>query len=97
MLFLISLGHGAILPAGMGAAYQGIPRGVAADELWASPAAFMIPEDDHMIRLGDVPVVFVRPWAHPGFTVVLGTSGMRRIGRIAGAGVGHGQLIVVQR
>lgn len=71
---------------------------MAADELWGATVALMIPEGNHMIRLGDVPVVLVRPWAHPDFTVVLGTSGMRRIGLIVDAGAaGNGQLIVVQR
>jgi hypothetical protein len=46
----------------------------------------MIPEGRHMIWLGDVPVVFVRPWLHPDFTVVLGTDGMRKIGLIEDAG-----------
>ncbi len=57
----------------------------------------MIPEGRHMIWLGDVPVVFVKPWTHPGFTVVLGTDGMRRIGLVVDAGAGNGQLTVVQR
>jgi hypothetical protein len=57
----------------------------------------MISEDRHMIWLGDVPVVFVKPWTHPGFTVVLGTDGMRRIGLIVDTGAGNGQLTVVQR
>jgi hypothetical protein len=71
--------------------------GMATEELWGTTVAFMIPEDRHMIRLGDVPVVFVKPWLHPGFTAVLGTDGMRRIGLIVEAGVGNGQLTVVQR
>lgn len=71
--------------------------GVAAEQLWGATAAFMIPEDRHMIWLGDVPVVFVKPWTHPGFTVVLGTDGMRRIGLIVDAGAGNGQLTIVQR
>ena len=71
--------------------------GVAAEELWSATVAFMIPEDRHMIWLGDVPVVFVKPWLHPDFTVVLGTDGMRRIGLIVDAGAGNGQLTVVQR
>jgi hypothetical protein len=70
---------------------------VAAEELWDATVAFMIPEDRHMIWLGDVPVVFVKPWLHPDFTMVLGTNGMRRIGLIVDAGVGNGQLTVVQR
>jgi hypothetical protein len=70
---------------------------MAAEELWGTTVAFMIPEDRYMIWLGDVPVVFVKPWLHPGFTVVLGTDGMRRIGLIVDAGAGNGQLTVVQR
>jgi hypothetical protein len=50
-----------------------------------------------MIRLHDIPVVLVKPWRHPGFGVVLGTSGMKRIGLIIDAGEASGQLIVVQR
>jgi hypothetical protein len=44
-----------------------------------------------------VPVVFVKPWLRPDFTVVLGNDGMRRIGLIVDAGAGNGQLTVVQR
>lgn len=71
--------------------------GVAAKELWGATAALMIPDGRYMIRLGDVPVVFVDPWEHPDFTVVLGTDGMRRIGLIVDAGERNGQLVVVQR
>jgi hypothetical protein len=71
--------------------------GVAAEELWAATAAFMIPDGRYMIRLGDVSVVLVKPWLHPDFTAVLGTDGMRRIGLIVDAGAGNGQLTVVQR
>ncbi len=71
--------------------------GVAAEELWGATVALMIPGDRYMIRLGDVPVVFVKPWLHPDFTAVLGTDGMRRIELVVGAGVGKGQLTVVQR
>jgi hypothetical protein len=71
--------------------------GIVTEELWGDTIALIIPEDRYMIRLGDVPVVFVKPWLHPGFTVVLGTDGMRRIGLIVDAGAGKGQLIIVQR
>lgn len=71
--------------------------GMAVEELWGATVALMIPEDRYMVRLGDVPVVFVKPWLHPDFTVVLGTDGMRRIGLIVDAGEGNGQLTVVQR
>ncbi len=71
--------------------------GVAAEELWAATAAFMIPDGHYMIWLGDVSVVLVKPWLHPDFTAVLGTDGMRRIGLIVDAGAGNGQLTVVQR
>lgn len=71
--------------------------GVAAEDLWGATVAFMTPEGRHMIWLGDVPVVFVKEWLHPGFTVVLGTDGMRRLGLIVDAAAGNGQLTVVQR
>jgi hypothetical protein len=71
--------------------------GVAAEELWGATVAFMIPDGRHMIWLGDVPVVFVKEWLHPGFTVVLGTDGMSRLGLIVEAAAGNGQLTVVQR
>jgi hypothetical protein len=71
--------------------------GVAVEELWGATVALMIPDARYMIRLGDVPVVFVKPWLHPDFTAVLGTDGMRRIELIVSAGVGDGQLTVVQR
>jgi hypothetical protein len=44
-----------------------------------------------------VPVVFVKEWLHPDFTVVLGTDSMRRLGLIVDAAAGNGQLTVVQR
>lgn len=71
--------------------------GVAAEELWGAIVSLMIPDARYMIRLGDVPVVFVKPWLHPDFTAVLGTDGMRRMELTVGAGVGNGQLTVVQR
>jgi hypothetical protein len=71
--------------------------GVPAEELWAATMPLIIPDDRHMIRLGDVPVVLVKPWLHPDFRMVLGTDGMRRIGLIVDAGEGNGQLTVVQR
>ena len=70
---------------------------MAAEELWGATVAFMIPDGRHMIWLGDVPVVFVKEWLHPGFTVVLGTDGMSRLGLIVEAAAGNGQLTVVQR
>jgi hypothetical protein len=44
-----------------------------------------------------VPVVFVKAWLHPDFTVVLGADGMRRLGLIVDARAGNGQFTVVQR
>jgi hypothetical protein len=86
--------------AGLGR-FQTLKNGVS--EAWqpkscgGATVAFMIPEGRHMTWLGGVPVVFLKPWPHPGFTVVLGTDGMRRIGLIVDAGEGNGRLSVVQR
>ena len=71
--------------------------GVPAEGLWGATLAFLIEDDRYMIRLGDIPVVFMEPWLHPDFRVVLGTSGMKRIGIFLEAGAGNGQLTVSQR
>lgn len=71
--------------------------GVAAEEIWTATVELIIPDGRYMIRLGDVVAVLVKPWGHPGLTAVLGTGGMMRIGLIVEAGVGNGQLRVVQR
>lgn len=71
--------------------------GVTPEEMWIATISLIIPDDRYMIRLGDVRVIFVKPWLHPGFTIVLGTGGMKRIGLMVEAGVGNGQLTVFQR
>jgi hypothetical protein len=58
---------------------------------------FLIEDGRFMIRLTDVPVIFVEPWKHPGFTMVLGTNGMKRITVVLDAGDSNGQLTVCQR
>jgi hypothetical protein len=71
--------------------------GEAAEELWGATVALTVPNERYIIQLGDVPVIFVRQWLHPGFTAVLGTGGMKRIGLVVDAGAGSGQTVVVQR
>jgi hypothetical protein len=71
--------------------------GVPADGLWGTTLALLIEDDRYMIRLGDVPVIFMKPWLNPDFTMVLGTNGMRRIGILVDAGLNNGQLTVSQR
>jgi hypothetical protein len=71
--------------------------GVASEELWGATVTLIIPSERYMIWLGDVHVVFFKPWRHPDFTAVLGTSGMGRIELIVRAGIENGQLTVVQR
>jgi len=70
--------------------------GVAIEEAWVADVSLIIPDSRYMIMLGDVRVIFVKPWLHPGFSAVLGTSGMKRIELIVNAAAGHGQLTVVQ-
>jgi hypothetical protein len=71
--------------------------GVAIEEAWVADVPLIIPDDRYMIMLGEVRVILVKPWLHPGFSAVLGTNGMKRIELIVNAGAGNGQLTVVQR
>lgn len=71
--------------------------GVPADRLWGAMLAFLIEDDRRMIRLGDMPVIFMEPWHNTDFTVILGTNGMRRIEILVDAGLNNGQLTVTQR
>lgn len=71
--------------------------GVAIEEAWVADVSLIIPDDRYMIMLGSVRVILVKPWLHLDFSAVLGTNGMKRIELIVNAGVGNGQLTVVQR
>lgn len=71
--------------------------GAPAEALWAAVVELIIPHDQYMIRLGDVTVIFVKPWLQPGFRAVLGTGGMKRIRLAVDAGASDGELIVIQR
>jgi hypothetical protein len=71
--------------------------GAAFEEAWVEDVSLIIPDGKYMIMLSEVPVIFVKPWMHPGFSAVLGTSGMKRIQLTVNAAVGDGQLVVSQQ
>lgn len=53
--------------------------GAPAAEVRGFTFNFLIEDDRHFIRVPNVPVLVVKPWAHPGITAVLGTSAMMSI------------------
>ena len=70
--------------------------GVQATALWGSLVTFLIEDDRYTIRLTGVRALFTQPWAHPGFTVVLGTEGMKRVKLTVDAGEANGRVTISQ-
>jgi hypothetical protein len=51
--------------------------GAAAAEVRGFTFNFLVENDRYFIRLPSIPVLVVRPWAHPGVTAILGTSALK--------------------
>jgi hypothetical protein len=53
--------------------------GVAVTEVRGFTLRCLIEDDRHFVPLPFIPILFVKPWGHLGFTAVLGTRAMNSI------------------